>query len=910
MTFTAGTRLGVYEITGLIGVGGMGEVYRATDTKLGRTIAIKTLPSELANDTERLARFEREARLLAALNHAHIASIYGLNEHEGTQFLAMELVEGATLDRTLRDAAMPAEEALRLALQIAEALEAAHEKGVVHRDLKPANVMVTNDGEVKVLDFGLAKAVSDNPNEASPAHSPALSLAMTQRGLILGTAGYMSPEQASGQATDQRADIWAFGVVLFEMLTGAPLFSGESVPHILADVLRTEPDWNRLPKDVHPRLRLLLERCLAKKPRNRYHSIADVRLDIEAVLGDPKRADSTPNALATGARPPAATRIASGVAPIVVGGVIAVVGAWLLWPAPEARPVTRFSDVIGTLSGTAYPTISRDGSRIGYVAGTPPTIYVRYVDEFDARLISDSTGVAGAAPCFSPDATWIAYSAENQSTLRKVPVAGGRGLTLAEGLTGVATCDWAEDGNIYIQQLTGAILRVPESGGVAEPVTVVSTDAVIHAAPQLLPGGTALLFSVVTRLDARSVDVVVRDLETGDQITILERAGLAVFAPTGLDPSVGHLVYGQEGAIFAAAFDVPRLRVGAPSPVIEGALSLAGFTLPAVSSTGTLAYLTGESGRGLGATLSMFGRDGSEVLLPEQARFYAHVMVSPDGRRVAMAIFDPTTLTVDLWVQDLDGSGRLGRLTSEGVNTYPVWTPDGKRLIYANAATITGGEPTLRSIPADGSGSPLTLAAAEAFPMSISSDGMTLIGTRPTGNRFSDIWMLPLSEDLYTSPATAADLTLLVESRFNEQHATFSPDGRWIAFSSDESGPEEIYVVPRGGPGGKSQVSVGGGRQPRWNPNGRELFYINGDRMMVVEVETGTTFSAKTPEVLFEDPTLNYVSTNRYAFQYDVTPDGARFLMLKPSAPTAGAGAQLRVVQNWFEELKRRAPAE
>src|SRR5262245_11071413 len=272
MTFATGTRLGVYEITGLIGVGGMGEVYRATDTKLGRNVAIKPLPSELANDADRLARFEREAKLLAALNHAHIAAIYGLHEHEGTQFLAMELVEGATLDRILRDASMPVEDALRLALQIAGALEAAHEKGVVHRDLKPANVMVTNDGAVKVLDFGLAKAFSGDPGATMPAHSPALSLAMTKQGFILGTAGYMSPEQASGQASDQRTDIWAFGVVLYEMLTGAPLFSGESVPHILADVLRTEPDWKRLPKRLHPRLKLLLERCLTKNARNRYHS--------------------------------------------------------------------------------------------------------------------------------------------------------------------------------------------------------------------------------------------------------------------------------------------------------------------------------------------------------------------------------------------------------------------------------------------------------------------------------------------------------------------------------------------------------------------------------------------------------------------------------------------------------------
>src|SRR5262252_4734384 len=374
MTLASGTRLGVYEVTGLLGVGGMGEVYRATDTKLGRKVAIKTLPAELASDKDRLARFEREAKLLAALNHAHIASVYSLDEHDGTLYLAMELVEGETLERKLASGRPPIDEALPLGLQIAEALEAAHEKGVVHRDLKPANIMVSGEGQVKVLDFGLAKAFATDPKQTVVGHSPALSLAMTQQGLVLGTAGYMSPEQASGQATDQRADIWAFGVVLYEMLAGEPVFTGESVPHILADVLKTEPDWSRLPKDLHPRLRLLLERCLEKRARDRCHSIADARVDIERVLGAPHGTTAT-----TAAERMGSTR-GSGLRSIAIAGIAAVTGiavaalaGRLVGPARPPGAVLRFSiplpeDQRFTNDNLTLIAVSPDGTRIAYAA--------------------------------------------------------------------------------------------------------------------------------------------------------------------------------------------------------------------------------------------------------------------------------------------------------------------------------------------------------------------------------------------------------------------------------------------------------------------------------------------------------------------------------------------------------------
>jgi eukaryotic-like serine/threonine-protein kinase len=385
LAITPGTRFGHYEITGTLGKGGMGEVYRARDTKLGREVAIKTLPVALAKDAERLARFEREAKLLATLNHAHIASVYGLDEHEGARYLAMELVEGDTLEQRLKAGPLPVEEALRLALQIAEALEAAHEKGVVHRDLKPANVMVTPQGEIKVLDFGLAKAFSGDPNAASPAHSPALSLAMTQQGLILGTAGYMSPEQASGQGTDQRADVWAYGVVLYEMLTGLPLFSGESVPHILAAVLQTEPDWKRLPQRVHPRVRLLLERCLAKKPRKRLHSMADVRLEIEGILDDPRGVTVQSDAAQAASPRSLARRVAAGVVLAAIGALVAGAAAWTLRPVPDS-PVTRFSvDLAGQIGFLEPIALSPDGRRIVYAANG--RLYSQRLDQDEPTAI-------------------------------------------------------------------------------------------------------------------------------------------------------------------------------------------------------------------------------------------------------------------------------------------------------------------------------------------------------------------------------------------------------------------------------------------------------------------------------------------------------------------------------------------
>ena len=501
MALTIGTRLGIYEITGQLGAGGMGEVYRARDTKLGREVAIKTLSSTLAGDKERLARFEREAKLLAALNHAHIASIYSLDEHAGTLYVAMELVEGETLEHKLKSGALPVEDALRLALQIAEALEAAHGKGVVHRDLKPANVMVTADGQVKVLDFGLAKAFS---GDANAAHSPALSLAMTQQGLVLGTAGYMSPEQASGQATDQRADVWAFGVVLYEMLTGLPLFRGESVPHILADVLKTEPDWPRLPNNLHPRRKVLLERCLTKKPRSRLHSIADARIEIEAVLGAPEGVTpAVANGAASGGTnrqraPVKAWLVLAGLAAAVIVAVPVLVNLALSLK-PASAPVVRFPFFLPEGQDFTRPelsmlAISPDGTQIAYVANGQ--IYVRSFDETEPRAVGGATAGAGsvAQPVFSPDSQWLAFTdvSGTEDILKRVPITGGTPVTLYEGGF-VLSPSWPTPDTIVFADRRG-ILRIPATGGAAE-VLAARVDGEAFGTPTLLPGGDAVLFA-------------------------------------------------------------------------------------------------------------------------------------------------------------------------------------------------------------------------------------------------------------------------------------------------------------------------------------------------------------------------------------------------------------------------------
>jgi len=878
MTLERGTRLGAYEIVGPIGAGGMGEVYRATDTRLGREVAIKTLPAALASDKDRLARFEREATLLAALHHPHIASIFSLDEHEGTLYLAMELVEGATLEDRLKGGPLPVDDALRLALQIAEALEAAHDKGVVHRDLKPANVMINRDGQVKVLDFGLAKAFATDPDGARPGNSPALSVAMTQAGLVLGTAGYMAPEQASGQATDQRADIWAFGVVLYEMLTGLPLFSGESVPHILAEVLKTEPDWSRLPPNLHPRLRLLLERCLTKKPRNRYHSIADARVDIETVLNDPRGATAVTAPISTPKRLPL---LALGCAVGLLSGAGVVA---LFWhpgsDVPTGGPMHLSIALPYGHTLISGPAISRDGQRVAFTSSDgiePPQLYVRYLDEAEPRLIS-GTEEAGT-PFFSPDGRSVAFYAAGG--LYKVNLSGGIPVRLAESRSNNGGT-WADDGRIIFNQTwNGGLYTVPENGGEARPLAVPSREGeYAYVWPYAVPGSRELVFSRW----GDSFSIVSLDLETMTQRPLTVAAAgswrRSVVAATG------HLVFAGDGSELRALplHDAARETAGEIT-VVEGVATggTGGNAHFDLSANGTLAYVSSSPKSRRLVSVDLSGRVGEELL---EWGDYVEFSLSPDGRRIAFNLASAN----DVRVLDLD-SGRSTPLDMEISTAAAIWSRDGRRIAVGSNDT---GNWELFSKAANGVGAAQSVYThpLDQFPESFAPDG-TLMFTETHPETGDDLWIMEPDDSPQTWLATNAE----------EAEAQFSPDGNLIAFASNASDRFEIYVAPRDAPDARIRVSVAGGRKPRWSPDGSSLYFRQGSAMVAASIDTTGGLSAGIPVTLFAGD-LSLAPSEAF----DVMPDGQSFVLMQLSPDSIQT--RIEIVTNWTEELERLVPLD
>jgi serine/threonine-protein kinase len=882
LALSSGTRLGSFEIVERIGAGGMGEVYRATDSKLGRYVAIKTLPASLAQDADRLARLEREAKLLASLNHAHIAAVHSLDEHDGTLYIAMELVEGETLESRLKAGPLSVDDSLQIALQIASALEAAHEKGVVHRDLKPANVMVTQNGVVKVLDFGLAKAFSGDPNEASPGHSPALSMAMTQQGLILGTAGYMSPEQASGQATDQRADIWAFGVVLYEMLTGQPLFSGESVPHILAAVLRLEPDWDRLPAKLHPRLGRVLARCLKKKPRERYHSIADVRIDIEEIAADPEGAKLEAARPETVARRPIAGWIAAAVA---TTAVLAVAAAWTLWPDPPPRSLMRFDyDVPESLqfriAGRPIFALSRDGRR--FVVNTGQGLYLREMSDLEARPIPGTEAVL-TNPFFSPDGQSVAYFSPADVAFKRISISGGAPVLMAAGVDNPFGASWGGDGMILAGQTEG-VVRFPASGGEPEIVVAAEPGERLHG-PELLPDGDSILFSATTT-NWDAAEIAVASLATGERTILLRGGSDARYLPSG------HLVYAREDDLFAVPFDLATLSVtGGAQPLVQGLVRAGNLTAAAnygIADDGTLAYVSGGTLTGNNVSLVWTDRDGSETDVGMAPCDCFDLALSPDGTRVAVAEFDPERGESDIWIWSF-GERTRTRLTFEmGVQVLPVWRPDSRGIVYTS-----GGEGILERA-ADGTGSAELLLewGTQGFgSFGIDGNGdVILVGP-------GDLVVLKLSGD---------GAAQLLATGFVEDQPELSPDGRWLAYQSDESGRPEIYVRPYPDvDAGKWQISDGGGTEARWSPDGSRLYFLGATEMMATEVELEPAFRRQTPTPLFALDAYDRGGVRNY----DLGADGERFLMRRRGAsPEATQQARVVIVQNWVDELERVVP--
>ena len=926
MALIPGTRFGPYEITAQIGAGGMGEVYRAIDTNLKRAVAMKVLPVSVAGDSERLARFQREAELLAALNDPNIASIYGLEKSGPATALVMELVEGPTLAEVIARGAIPIADALPLARQIAEALDAAHGQGIIHRDLKPANIKVRADGTVKVLDFGLAKALAPDGASATAGNlteSPTItSPAMTLAGMILGTAAYMSPEQAKGRAVDKRSDVWAFGVVLYEMLTGQRLFKGDDVSEVLASVLTRQPDWTILPADTPALVRRLLRRCLEKDRTRRLADIADARLDIvDSLSGSDVDAPAAVSTSRTHGRLAWASSL------LLVGLAAAAVSVWATRRVPIPPVTTRTilsiaptgetsgANPLEQRAGGQRPTrtavaLSPDGKTLVFSAiwGGTEQLYARRMDQLSATPISGTSG--GYSPFFSPDGQSVAFAAGGE--LRKVPLSGGPAVTLCKAAA-LFGASWGDNGTIvFATQRNGGLWRVPETGGTPEALTTVPPDGYSHRLPHMLPGGRAVIFTALKGPNLwNDAQLVVRSLETGTE---------TVLVPGGADGryvSTGHLVYVRLGTLMAVPFDPVRLAVtGGATGVIDGVMqaatqggnyianTLAGqFT---VSDSGALVYLTGGTVAAAERSLVWVDRHGTIEALAAPPRPYMAPDISRDGERLAITTVD----TRQVWSYDL-ARGALSPVTSDGNSDYGIFAPDGKRIVFRSGA----GEGNLYWKAADGSGpvEHLVTSARSLTPASWSPDGTTLALVEEGDNEGKDAFQF----DIVVLSTGDRKTRAVIHTAANEMTPEFSPDGHWLAYVSNESGRHEVYVQPYPGPGERHLISTRGGEQPAWNANGRELelFYVQGGTysrggpttLMSVRIATTPTFQAGTPEPLFANA---YLETG-WGRSYDVAPDGRRFLLtFRKEPPPTLPPAQMVLVQHWFEELKRLAPTK
>ena len=899
-----GRQFGQYRILSSLGAGGMGEVYRARDGKLGRDVAIKTLTSQFARDSDRVARFQREAKLLASLNHPNIAAIYGLEESGGTSFFILELVEGDTLADQIKRGPIPVEEALQLALQIAEALEAAHEKGVIHRDLKPANIKVTPDGKVKVLDFGLAKAFAGEQAELNLSNSPTLSDMATQQGVILGTAAYMSPEQARGKPVDKRTDIWAFGCVLYEMLTGRAAFQGEDVTEILAAVVKGGVNLDLLPANLHPRVREAISRCLQKDLKKRYHDIADVRYEVEQALADAGGALVQPSAMV---KPRGKLQMLFPwvAVALVLGAVIAGLVVWNLKPTPKSEPrqVTRFEHNLTEdqkLLNPIWPVLAVSPNGRQFVYSTTKGLCVRSMDELDVRLIS-SAGDSPLIPFFSPDGQWVGYLSQANGKLKKVSISGGAPMVLCD-VGNVLSAIWDSDNTIVYSQVAKGIMRISAGGGT--PETLIGEEKQNLYQARLLPGGKSALFTLATN---EGYKIAVQSLESRER-QILFKGDAARYLPTG------HMVYALDYNLYAVPFNLDTLQTtGASVPMVEGVFRVGPLYSPqfAISISGTLVYVPATiASASEKRTLVWVDRNGKEEPLaaaPSDA--YRAFRISPDGTRVALTLDNGSKS--DIWIWDLLRETGT-RLTFDEGSEYPLWTLDGKRIafsssrrgmvlgdVYWKAADGTGEEERLGTVP-----------SRSLYPWSWSRDGKTLVlmdqTVRSEAAGFlavSHIGSLSIEGDRKWKP--------LLQLQFYEGHPQISPNGQWMAYTSRESvgSQPEVYVRPFPDLGeGKWQISTGGGQNPLWSHDGRELFYRAGDSVFAVDVQTAEpTFKYGKPKLLFQGA---YIAIGH---GWDLSKDGKRFLMLKraETTPSAAEGPRrINVVLNWLEELKQRVPTK
>ncbi|MBI3666286.1 MAG: serine/threonine-protein kinase [Acidobacteria bacterium] len=897
MSLSAGTRLGPYEILAPLGAGGMGEVYRARDTRLGRDVALKVLPDLFSGDAERMARFSREAQLLASLNHPNIAILHGLEESGGVRALVMELVEGPTLAERIREGPIAIDEALPIGKQIAEALEAAHEKGIIHRDLKPANIKIKRDGAVKVLDFGLAKALECEASQADASHSPTISLGPTRAGVILGTAAYMSPEQAKGKSVDRRADIWAFGVVLYEMLAGKQIYSGETAPETLASVMKDEPNWNALPANTPAAIRKLLRRL---------RDIGEARITIEEAI-------SGEGAEEAAVLPAAPTDRPGGLSYLVAIAVLLATTLALAFihfrEAPIEQAAMRFTVSPPEKATFADPfAISPDGRRLALVVNAPggnQSIWIRRLDSLDAQPLPGTEGANH--PFWSPDSRFIGFFA--QGKLKKIEASSGPALTLCDASAGLRGT-WSRDGVIVFPDATGVLHRVSAEGGASTPITTLdqSRQEDGHVWPHFLPDGRHFLYYAASAANRQNEHIYAGSLDSKDRRRLVASNWMPAYAPAG-DGRGGYLLFVREGTLMAQRFNPDRLELsGEPFPVVERVTdpdpnSTAFYS---VSANGVLAHWTSGA---TNAQLVWFDRGGKR-LGTVGAPGDAIPSLSPDQKRVAVQR-GPSANT-DIWLLDLARSTASRFTFDPAVDEAPIWSPDGSRIVFDSNRDSNVANLYQKASSGVGNEELLLKSGESKYPCDWSSDGRFIVYTSFNAKTGYDLWVLPMEGDRKPFP--------FLQTQFFEGDGRFSPDGQWMAYLSNESGRMEVYVQPfnprpggpaegaPSGPGGKWQVSTAGGWWPSWRRDGKELFYIappfSADgKLMAVDVKAVATksraaFEAGVPKALF-DTRIPNIPIPPYA----AAPDGRRFLV----NTTAGEekARSLTVAINWQAGLKR-----
>jgi Tol biopolymer transport system component len=917
MPLARGTRIGPYEIGDQIGAGGMGEVYRAVDSNLNRAVAIKVLPESLAHDAERLARFEREAKTLASLSHPNIAQVFGLEKTRldggrQTLSLVMELIDGPTLADRIAAGPLPLDEALAIATQIADALENAHEHAIIHRDLKPANVKARTDGVVKILDFGLAKALmpaaaGSESGSASLAHSPTVTSPATQAGVILGTAAYMSPEQAKGRVVDRRTDIWAFGCVLFEMLTGARAFDGSDVSEMMVSILRDEPDWPALPATTPPHVRSLLRRCLQKDARKRLPHIGVARLE----LAEPSTAMEPPAAIA---EPPARVRrttmIGVAAALIVLAIGTASVTMWPRRPAIPAAPL-RLRAEVGTdrpVLLTSSVAMAPDGRTIAFAARfagddvATPNLYARSLDRLDAQMLPGTEGAQ--APFFSPDGQWIGFF--DEGVLKKISILGGGAITISEARSQRGG-SWGDDNSIVFAATDG-IMRVSAAGGSA--AVIVKPEGPPPQWPQLLPGSRSVLYMTAINSDPEAGAIMAKTLPDGPPRTLLKGGRFPRYLPSG------HLTFFRNRSLHAVPFDPVTLETrGEAVPVVEGIAqtTLVGTPIVSVSANGTMAYQPDADGVSRQTPVVWLTKTGTPGPLRTTPASWAFPRFSPDGRRLAMMIFDGRQ--TDIWVYDWQRD-ILTRVTSDPAgDAAPVWTPDGTGLVFGSSRNGTVANLYWQRADGTGPARRLTEAPIAQLPDAFDPGGRRLIfheGDPATARQ--SLGVLHVEGDGAGGLKASAPPAVLIGGSFLKANARVSPDGRWLSYAAYDSGVFEIYVQPLDGTGGRVQVSSGGGGLAIWSRVKNELYYVGGTEgtMMAVPFSIeGNAFVPERPRPWSETRFSSLPPFSLYGPGVDLHPDGQRFAVTPVASANSDAATragQIVLVFNLFDELRRLAP--